>query len=208
MPKVDVFNVQGECTGELDLSDKVFGTPIREDLLFDVSQELLAARRQGNASTKTRGEVRGGGRKPWRQKGTGRARHGTTRSPIWVGGGTVFGPKPRSYRYHLPKKMRRAALRSALSSKVSENSITVLEELSMTQPKTREIVGIMGNLNLDGKVLLVTAREDENIYKSSRNIQGLKAVIAGQLNVLDLLRYDQVIMTRDAVARVEEVFAS
>ncbi len=208
MPKVDVFNVQGERTGELELSEEVFGAPIREDLLFDVSQELLAARRHGTASTRTRGEVRGGGRKPWRQKGTGRARHGTSRSPIWVGGGTVFGPKPRSYRYHLPKKVRRAALRSALSSKVSENNMTVLEELSMAQPKTREIVGIMKSLNLDGKVLLVTAREDANIYKSSRNIQGLKAVIAGQLNVLDLLSYERVIMTKDAVARVEEVFAS
>ncbi len=208
MPRVDVFNVQGERTGELELSEEVFGAPIREDLLFDVSQMLLTARRQGTASTRTRGEVRGGGRKPWRQKGTGRARHGTIRSPIWVGGGTVFGPRPRSYRYQLPKKVRRAALRSALSSKVSDNSMTVLEELSMSQPKTREIVGILKGLNLDGKVLLVTARDDENIYKSTRNIQGLKAVIAGQLNVLDLLRYDKVIMTREAVARVEEVFAS
>lgn len=208
MPTVDVYNEQGERVGELELSDKVFGAEVKEHLLYEVSQMLLNNRRRGTASTKNRGEVRGGGRKPWRQKGTGRARHGSIRSPIWVGGGIVFGPKPRDYRYSLPKKVRRMALRSALSSKLQRKELTVLEGLKMSEPKTRDMVRLLNNLNAKGKVLLVTAEPDLNIFKSGRNLPGLTTALARQINVLDVLDCDRVIMTKDAVAVVEEVFAS
>ncbi len=195
--------------GEMELSDFVFGAEVKEHLLHDVSQMLLNNRRRGTASTKTRSEVRGGGRKPWRQKGTGRARHGTIRSPIWTGGGVVFGPKPRNYRYSLPKKVRRAAMRSALSSKVQQNELTVLEGLELSQPKTKEIVNLLKNLNAaEGRVLLVTAGPDENVFKSGRNIPKVKTAVANQINVLDILNCDKLLMTADAVAAVEEVFAS
>ncbi len=209
MPTVDIYNGQGERVGEMELSDFVFGAEVKEHLLHDVSQMLLNNRRRGTASTKTRSEVRGGGRKPWRQKGTGRARHGTIRSPIWTGGGVVFGPKPRNYRYSLPKKVRRAAMRSALSSKVQQNELTVLEGLELSQPKTKEIVNLLKNLNAaEGRVLLVTAGPDENVFKSGRNIPKVKTAVANQINVLDILNCDKLLMTADAVAAVEEVFAS
>jgi len=168
---------------------------------------LLAARSRGTASTKTRAEVRGGGRKPWRQKGTGRARHGSIRSPIWTGGGIAFGPSPRKYRYLLPKKMRRAALRSALTSRLAGKGITVLNELKLAAPKTKEIVQILNNLGLGGSVLVVTGEADSNIYKSARNIPGVDTAVAGMLNVLDILNHDTLLLTKDAVARIEEVFS-
>ena len=208
MPTVDIYNGQGERVGELDLNEVVFGAEVKEHLLFDVSQMLLNNRRRGTASTKTRSEVRGGGRKPWRQKGTGRARHGTIRSPIWTGGGVTFGPRPRNYRYLLPKKVRRAAMRSALSSKVQQEELTVLDGLQLSEPKTREIVNLLKNLNAEGRVLLVTAGPDENVFKSGRNIPKVKTTVANQINVLDILNCDRLIMTADAVAAVEEVFAS
>ena len=208
MPTVDVFNMNGERVGEIELNPHIFDAEIKEHLMYDVVQMLLANRRRGTASTKDRGEVQGGGKKPWRQKGTGRARHGSTRSPIWRGGGTVFGPKPRSYKYQLPKKMRRAALFSALTSKLKEEKITVLDGLHLPEPKTREVVRLMDNLKAQGKVLLVTAEPDANVYRSSRNIPGVKSVLARQINVLDIVRYDRLILTKDAVAAVEEVFAS
>ena len=208
MPTVDIYNGQGERVGELDLNEVVFGSEVKEHLLFDVSQMLLNNRRRGTASTKTRSEVRGGGRKPWRQKGTGRARHGTIRSPIWTGGGVTFGPRPRNYRYLLPKKVRRAAMRSALSSKVQQEELTVLDGLQLSEPKTREIVNLLKNLNAEGRVLLVTAGPDENVFKSGRNIPKVKTTVANQINVLDILNCDRLIMTADAVAAVEEVFAS
>ena len=207
MPTVEVYNVQGEQVGELELSPGIFDAEVNEKLLFDVVQMLLAARRRGTANTKTRGEVRGGGRKPWRQKGTGRARHGSIRSPIWTGGGITFGPSPRKYRYLLPKKMRRAALRSALTSRLAGKGITVLNELKLTAPKTKEIVQILNNLGLGGSVLLVTGEADSNIYKSARNIPGVDTAVAGMLNVLDILNHDALLLTKDAVARIEEVFS-
>jgi large subunit ribosomal protein L4 len=207
MPTVEVYNVQGEQVGELELSPGIFDAEVNEKLLFDVVQMLLAARRRGTANTKTRGEVRGGGRKPWRQKGTGRARHGSIRSPIWTGGGITFGPSPRKYRYLLPKKMRRAALRSALTSRLANKGITVLNELKLTAPKTKEIVQILNNLGLGGSVLLVTGEADSNIYKSARNIPGVDTAVAGMLNVLDILNHDTLLLTKDAVARIEEVFS-
>ncbi|MGI6317492.1 MAG: 50S ribosomal protein L4 [Firmicutes bacterium] len=207
MPTVEVYNVQGEQVGELELSPEIFEAEVNEKLLFDVVQMLLAARRRGTASTKTRAEVRGGGRKPWRQKGTGRARHGSIRSPIWTGGGIAFGPSPRKYRYLLPKKMRRAALRSALTSRLAGKGITVLNELKLAAPKTKEIVQILNNLGLGGSVLLVTGEADSNIYKSARNIPGVDTAVAGMLNVLDILNHDTLLLTKDAVARIEEVFS-
>ncbi len=169
---------------------------------------LLAGRRRGTASTKNRSEVRGGGRKPWRQKGTGRARHGSIRSPIWTGGGVTFGPKPRHYGYQLPKKARRAALYSALSSKLSGGKLTVLDSLTLAEPKTREIISLLNNLNIEGSVLLITADSDMNIFKSGRNIPGVTTAIAEKINVLDILNHETLLLTRDAVARIEEVFAN
>ena len=207
MPTVEVYNVQGEQVGQLELNPGIFAAEVNEKLLFDVVQMLLAARRRGTANTKTRAEVRGGGKKPWRQKGTGRARHGSIRSPIWTGGGITFGPSPRKYRYLLPKKMRRAALRAALSSRLADKGITVLNELKLTAPKTKEIVQILNNLGLGGSVLLVTGEADSNIYKSARNLPGVDTAVAGMLNVLDILNHDALLLTKDAVARIEEVFS-
>ena len=208
MPVVSVYDKEGEQAGEIELNEELFGAEINEDVLFEVSQALLAAQRRGTANTKTRAEVRGGGRKPWRQKGTGRARHGTIRSPIWTGGGVVFGPKPRSYRQSIPKKKRRAAMRSALSSKVNNGELIVLNEISLSQPKTKEISRILDNLNAKGKVLLVTADQDRNVYLSGRNLERINTTLAGKLNVLDIQDCDQLNMTKDAVSTVEEVFAS
>lgn len=208
MPTIELLNMQGERVGEIELHPRIFDCKVKKSLLHDVARMLLNNRRQGTASTKTRGEVRGGGKKPWRQKGTGRARAGSIRSPIWKGGGTVFGPKPRDYRFVLPKKVRRAALCSALSAKAQENQITVLDALNLAQPKTKEIARLLDVLKVQGKALLVTGAPDLNVYKSGRNIPGVKTVVARQLNVLDILNHDTLIMTKDAVASVEEVFAS
>jgi large subunit ribosomal protein L4 len=208
MPTVGVYNAEGERVGEMELSEAIFNAEVKESLLYDVSQMLLNNCRRGTASTKTRAEVRGGGRKPWRQKGTGRARHGSIRSPIWRGGGVVFGPKPRSYRYLLPKKVRRAAMRSALTSKLKQEQLVVLDELRLAAPKTKEVVKVLANLGVGGKALLVSAGPDLNLYKSSRNIPGIKSVPAGQINVLDILQHDRLIMTKEAVEKIEEVFAS
>jgi len=208
MPTAEVYNVKGEQVGEIELRADIFAAEVNESLLFDVSQMLLAARRRGTASTKNRSEVQGGGRKPWRQKGTGRARHGSIRSPIWTGGGIVFGPKPRHYRYLLPKKARRAALCSALTSKLSSRKLNVLDALTLAEPKTREITSLLNNLNIKGTVLLVTAGPDMNIFKSGRNIPGATTAIAEKINVLDVLNHETIVLTRDAVARIEEVFAN
>ncbi|WP_288054004.1 50S ribosomal protein L4 [Caloranaerobacter azorensis] len=167
----------------------------------------LANRRQGTQSAKTRSEVRGGGRKPWRQKGTGRARHGSIRSPIWKGGGVVFAPKPRDYSYKLPKKIKRLAMKSALSSKVVNGEIIVLDELKMDRPKTKDMVSILNNLNSKKKALIVMSEKDENVIKSARNIQGTKTTLVNTLNVYDILNCDSFIITKDAVRKVEEVYA-
>lgn len=205
MPTVAVYNINGDRVGEIELSDQVFGVPVHRSVLHDAVVMQLAGRRLGTHDTKTRGEVRGGGRKPWRQKGTGRARHGSIRSPIWRGGGIVFGPHPRDYSYVLPRKMRRLALKSSLSAKVEDGKILVLEDLRLAQPRTKDIVRILGNLNVEDNALVVTARQEENVFKSARNIPGVKPLAADGLNVYDLLAHNTLVITRDAVARVEEV---
>lgn len=203
MPKVAVYNTRGEQVGEIELKDEVFGQPVNGAVMHEVVVMQLANRRRGTHDTLVRSEVRGGGRKPWRQKGTGRARHGSIRSPIWRGGGTVFGPHPRDYRYSVPKKVRRLALKSALSAKVNEGRLLVLDELAVAEPKTREIVGLLHNLNV-GKALVVTAGADINVEKSARNIEGVKSLAAAHLNVYDILDHHSLVITRDAVAKVEE----
>jgi large subunit ribosomal protein L4 len=167
----------------------------------------LANQRQGTQSALTRAEVRGGGIKPWRQKGTGRARHGSIRSPQWKHGGIVFAPKPRSYRYTVPKKIKRIAMKSALSSKVNDNNIVVIEELNFDAPKTKQVVSLLQNLKIDSKTLIVVAENNENIVKSARNIEGVTTAFVNTLNVYDILKYDKFIITKDAVKKVEEVYA-
>lgn len=206
MPTVALYNTSGEQVGELALSEGIFGAEVNESVLHDAVVAQLASRRLGTHDTKTRGEVSGGGRKPWRQKGTGRARAGTTRSPIWRSGGIVFGPHPRDYSYSLPKKVRRLALKSALSAKVNDGDILVLDSLTLEVPKTKDMVKILGALKVDD-ALLVTAVKDEAVEKSARNIPNIKPLVANGLNVYDLLAYDKLVITKDAVARVEEVFA-
>lgn len=206
MPKVTVFDVQGNEVGELELSEEVFGVPVNEALLHQAVVRHLANQRQGTVATKTRGDVSGGGRKPWRQKGTGRARHGSIRSPIWVGGGVTFGPQPRDYRQRLPKKARRAALRSALSGKVAAGQFVVVDQLAFDQPKTKEMVSILANLNArDDKALVVTEDVDRNVVLSARNIPGVGTSRAGDLNVYDVLVHGKLIVTKDAVSKIEEV---
>lgn len=206
MPTVAMYNINGEQVGELILNDEIFGIEVNESVLHDAVVMQLASRRAGTHSTKTRADVSGGGRKPWRQKGTGRARHGTIRSPIWRGGGIVFGPHPRDYSYSLPKKVRRLALKSALSSKVNAGDILVLDDLQMKQPKTKDMVKIFGNLKVK-EALLVTAAADQTVAKSARNIPGVKPLGAAGINVYDILAYNKLVITKDAVAMVEEVLA-
>jgi large subunit ribosomal protein L4 len=205
MPKVNVLDMDGSQVGELELSESVFGIEPNEAVLHDAVVMQQASQRRGTHAVKNRSAVRGGGRKPWKQKGTGRARHGSIRSPIWVGGGVVFGPTPRSYAYKLPKKVRRLAIRSALSSKVKEDGLVVLDRLSLEAPKTKEMVKVLQNLKANRKALVVSDGVDQNLTLSARNIPGVKVIDAQGLNVLDVLNHDKLIITRDAVSRVEEV---
>ncbi|MBB5325787.1 large subunit ribosomal protein L4 [Anoxybacillus tepidamans] len=207
MPKVALYNQNGATVGEIELSDSVFGIEPNKHVLFEAVIMQRASLRQGTHKTKNRAEVSGGGRKPWRQKGTGRARQGSIRSPQWRGGGTVFGPVPRSYSYKLPKKVRRLAIKSALSSKVLENNIVVLDNLALEAPKTKEMVKILSNLSVDRKALIVTADINENIMLSARNIPGVTVVTANGINVLDVLNHDKLVITKAAVEKVEEVLA-
>ncbi|OKO94174.1 50S ribosomal protein L4 [Geobacillus proteiniphilus] len=207
MPKVALYNQNGQMVGEIELNDAVFGIEPNKHVLFEAVIMQRASMRQGTHKTKNRAEVSGGGRKPWRQKGTGRARQGSIRAPQWRGGGTVFGPVPRSYSYKLPKKVRRLAIKSALSSKVLENEIVVLDQLSLEAPKTKEMVKILNNLAVDRKALIVTDELNENVYLSARNIPGVKVVAANGINVLDVLNHDKLVITKAAVEKVEEVLA-
>ncbi|ANY67051.1 50S ribosomal protein L4 [Paenibacillus algorifonticola] len=207
MPKVSLYNVSGSQVGEVELADSVFGIEPNKHVLHSAVTLQQAAERAGTHKTKGRSEVRGGGRKPWKQKGTGRARQGSIRSPQWVGGGTVFGPTPRSYGFKLPKKVRRLAIKSALSSKVIANEIIVLDQLSFSTPKTKEFVAILNNLKVARKALVVLPSYDDNVALSARNIPGVKFVAADGINVLDVLVYDKLIITKDAVEKVQEVFA-
>lgn len=207
MPKVAVYNIEGSQVGEIELKDEVFGIQPNEAVLHQAVVAQQASWRRGTHKVKSRGEVSGGGKKPWKQKGTGRARAGTIRSPLWRGGSIIFGPQPRSYKISLPKKVRRLALKSALSSKVQAGNIIVLDNLAMEAPKTKVMAGVLDKLNVDRKALVVTAGVDENIFKSARNIPGITPVEAVGINVYDILNHDKLVITKDAVAKVEEVFA-
>ena len=207
MPKINVMNINGQNVGEIELCDSIFNVEVNEHVLYEAVRCQLANRRQGTQSAKTRAEVRGGGRKPWKQKGTGRARQGSTRSVQWVGGGVAFAPKPRSYKYTLPKKVRRLAMKCALSSKVQNNEIIVLDALTMDAPKTKEFVAILNNIKASRKALVVTAEKNENVIKSARNIEGVQTALVNTLNVYDILNHDTFVITTDAVKKVEEVYA-
>ncbi len=204
MPKVVMYNVSGGEVGEIELNDQVFGIEPNKAVLHQAVVLQLASMRQGTHDVKGRSEVRGGGRKPWRQKGTGRARQGSIRAPQWVGGGIVFGPTPRKYGFAMPRKMRRLAIRSALSAKVQANEFMVLDELNLSQPKTKEVVKILSNLNVNGKALVVAGAYDENIALSTRNIPYVKFITAKGINTLDVLNYDKMIVTKEAVKMIEE----
>lgn len=207
MPKVALYNIQGDKIGDIDIADEVFGVEVRPEVMHTAVVNYLANQRQGTASTLTRAEVSGGGRKPWRQKGTGRARHGSIRSPLWRKGGITFGPKPRSFKYRLPKKQRRFAIKSAFSSKVAQDELIVLESLTMEAPKTKEMVKILQDLKADKKSLIVLASKDENVEKSARNIPGVKAINVSNINIYDILNHENLIMTKEAIRKVEEVYA-
>lgn len=207
MPKVALFNQNGSQVGEIELNESVFGLEPNQNVLFEAVIMQRASLRQGTHKVKGRSEVSGGGRKPWRQKGTGRARQGSIRSPQWRGGGIVFGPVPRSYSYKLPKKVRRLAIKSALSSKVLEENILVLESLSLEAPKTKDFKAVLNGLSVDKKALVVTADLEENVALSARNIPGITVVTADGINVLDVVSHDKLIMTKAAVEKVEEVLA-
>jgi len=206
MPKVALYNREGSQVGEIQLNDEIFGIEPNESVVHEAVLVQQASLRHGTSSTKSRGEVRGGGRKPWRQKGTGRARVGTIRSPLWRGGAIIFGPKPRDFSYSIPKKKRRLALKSVLSAKVLDGELIILDELSFEQPKTKEMVKVLDALKAS-KAMVVTAELDENVIKSARNIPGVTPSIASGLNVYDILNHDKLILTKDAVAKVEEVLA-
>lgn len=207
MPKVALLNQSGSQVGEIELNESVFGIEPNQHVLFEAIVMQRASLRQGTHKVKGRSEVSGGGRKPWRQKGTGRARQGSIRSPQWRGGGTVFGPVPRSYSYKLPKKVRRLAIKSALSSKVLEENILVLESLSLETPKTKDFKAVLNGLSVEKKALVVTADLDENVALSARNIPGVTVVTANGISVLDVVSHDKLIMTKAAVEKVEEVLA-
>ena len=199
---VDVYDAQGQVLRQVDLPDGVFGVEVKNHLLYEVVRYQLARRRQGTAHTKNRSAVRGGGRKPWRQKGTGRARAGSRRSPLWRGGGTVFGPMPRTYAYSMPKKKRRAALCGALTLKLRENGFRVIDRFDVAQPKTRQIVQLIKNLTEDSKVLLLIGEPNETLYLSVRNIQQVKVLPVAGLNVYDLLHHTTVICAEEALDKI------
>jgi len=207
MPKVDVYDINGKVVGDINLNDDIFGIDINKSAIHQVVVNQLANKRQGTQSTKTKSEVRGGGRKPWRQKGTGRARQGSIRSAQWIKGGIALGPKPRSYRYTLPKKVRRLALKSALSSKVNENELLVLDNLSFDKIKTKQMADVLKNLKIDQTAVLVLAEKNENVELSARNIPGLKTLFVNTMNVYDIMKHSKFIITKDAVSKVEEVYA-
>ena len=207
MPKVALYNMEGSQVGEIELNESVFGQEINESVLHDVVKNYLANQRQGTQSTKTRSEVRGGGIKPWRQKGTGRARQGSIRATQWIKGGIALGPKPRDYRYTLNKKVKKLAMKSALSTKVNANEIIVLDQLILEEIKTKKIAEMLKNLKVESKALIVTNEKNDNVVKSAKNIEGVATTFTGSLNVYDVLKYDVMVITKDAVSKIEEVYA-
>ena len=207
MATVALYNMEGAKTGSMEVSDTIFAAEVNNSVLHQVVVNYLANQRQGTQSTKTRTEVRGGGIKPWRQKGTGRARQGSIRAPQWVGGGVALGPKPRSYRFSINKKMKRLAIKSALSAKYAAYEIYVIEDLTVDEIKTAKIAALLKGLEVDKKALIVTAEADEKVYKSARNIKGVTPTHVGTLNTYDVLSNNVVILSKDAVAKIEEVLA-
>ena len=207
MPKIDVYDINGEKVKELELNEAVFGIEPNEAVVHSVLVNFLANQRQGTQSTKTRSEVSGGGRKPWRQKGTGRARQGSIRAPQWIKGGIALGPKPRSYKYTVNKKERQLAVKSVLSSKVLENELVVVDSLPLNDIKTKEMVKALSNLKVEGKALIMLPEKNEKVQKSARNIEGVKTTLVETINVYDLLKYNKLVVTEDAVKKLEEVYA-
>ena len=207
MPKVDVYNMQGKKVSDVELSEAVFGIEPNENIVHSALVNYLANQRQGTQSTKTRAEVRGGGRKPWRQKGTGRARQGSIRAPQWIKGGIALGPKPRSYKYVVNKKERRLAVKSMLSMKVLEQSLVVVDKLAFDEIKTKNMVNALTNLKVTGKTLVMLPEKNEKVQKSARNIEGVKTTLVNTINVYDLLKYNNLVVTLDTIKKLEEVYA-
>ena len=207
MPKIDVYDIQGKKVSTVDLKDEIFGIEPNEAVVHSVLVNFLANQRQGTQNTKTRSEVRGGGRKPWRQKGTGRARQGSIRAPQWIKGGIALGPKPRSYKYTVNKKEKRLAIKSCLSSKVLENELVVVDNLPLKEIKTKEMVKALNNLKVEGKTLILLPEKNETVQKSARNIEGVKTTLVNTINVYDLLKYKNLVITLDTVKKLEEVYA-
>ena len=207
MPKIDVYDIKGKKVSDVELAESVFGIEPNEAIVHSVLVNYLANQRQGTQSTKTRAEVRGGGRKPWRQKGTGRARQGSIRAPQWVKGGIALGPKPRSYKYTVNKKERRLAIKSLLSSKVIENELTVVDKLELAEIKTKIMVKALADLKVEGKTLIVLPENNKNVLMSARNIEGVKTITLNNINVFDLLKYNNLVLPLETVKKIEEVYA-
>ena len=207
MPKVDVYDIKGKKVSDVELAENIFGIEPNEAIVHSVLVNYLANQRQGTQSTKTRAEVRGGGKKPWRQKGTGRARQGSIRAPQWIKGGIALGPKPRDYSYKINKKERQLAIKSVLSSKILENNIVVVDKLDLKEIKTKNMVKTLENLNVEGKTLIVLPEKNLNVQASARNIDGVKTTLTNTINVYDLLKYNKLILTVDSVKNLEEVYA-
>jgi len=207
MPNIDVYSIEGKKVKEIELNEKIFGIEPNEAVVHSVLVNYLANQRQGTQSTKTRAEVRGGGRKPWRQKGTGRARQGSIRAPQWIKGGIALGPKPRSYYYTVNKKEKQLAIKSVLSSKVLEKELVVVDSLDMKEIKTKSMVKVLNNLKVEGKTLMLLPEKNENVQKSARNIEGVKTTLVNTINVYDLLKYKNLVITLDTVKKLEEVYA-
>ena len=207
MPKVDVYDIKGKKVSDVELAENVFGIEPNETIVHSVLVNYLANQRQGTQSTKTRAEVRGGGKKPWRQKGTGRARQGSIRAPQWVKGGIALGPKPRSYKYTVNKKERRLAIKSILSSKVAESQLVVVDKFDFKEIKTKQMAVALKNLKVEEKALILLPEKDMNVQKSARNIEGVKTSLVNTINVYDLLKYNKLVVTLDTVKKLEEVYA-
>ena len=207
MPKIDVYDIQGKKVSAVELKDEIFGIKPNEAVVHSVLVNFLANQRQGTQSTKTRAEVRGGGKKPWRQKGTGRARQGSIRAPQWIKGGIALGPKPRSYTYRVNKKEKQLAIKSLLSAKVLDNELTVVDKLEVKEPKTKVMAKALTDLKVEGKALIILADKNENVLLSSRNIEGVKTIALNTINVFDLLNCNKLVLPLDTVKKLEEVYA-
>lgn len=207
MPKIDVYNIEGKKVSDIELKEEIFGIVPNEDVVHSVLKNYLANQRQGTQNTKTRSEVSGGGKKPWRQKGTGRARQGSIRAPQWIKGGIALGPKPRSYKYSVNKKEKRLAIKSILSSKVAESQLVVVDKLDFKEIKTKQMAVALKNLNIAEKALILLPEKNMNVQKSARNIEGVKTSLVNTINVYDLLKYNKLVITLDTVKKLEEVYA-